>query len=262
MKEEAAIIQSVQRAIDIINCVGNAGRKISLREISSKVDLNINTTRVLVQTLLINVFLSKDTELGAYTLGYEFITKSKLVYQLQIQRIQEIARSDMERISTKYGVSSWLQISFYRDIYTVEVVEAPGSHYAYAPKSGANLPLHASASGKLRIAYMPAQERQKLLASIRLEPLTENTITDRAKFAGIIDRVFHQGYATELEETDIGIGSVAAPFFDTRGTLSGTLSVAAPSVKINRILSEVIVDLKKAGARVTDMIASQRLTMI
>jgi DNA-binding IclR family transcriptional regulator len=260
MKEELATIQSVQRAIDIINCVGNAGKKISLKEISAKLNLNINTTRGLVQTLLVNGFLSKDLELGAYTLGYEFITKSKLVYKLQIQRIQEIAHRDMERISAKYSVSSWLQISFYRDIYTVEVVEAPGSHYAYAPKSGANLPLHASASGKLRIAYMPEQERHRILANIRLEPFTEHTVTDRERFAEIIERVFLQGYATELEETDIGISSVGVPFFDPRGTLSGTLSVAAPSVKINRILSELIVDLKRAGARITDLIASQRLT--
>lgn len=258
MKEEVKVIQSVQRAIDIINCVGDAGRKISLKEISSRLDLNINTTRGLVQTLLANGFLSRDTQLGTYTLGYEFLTKSKLVYHLQVQRIQEIAHPDMERISSRYGISSWLQISFYRDIYTVKTVEAPGSHYSYAPKSGANLPLHASASGKLRIAYMPEQERQKVLSSIHLEPLTEHTITDREKFADVIERVYSQGYATELDETDVGISSTSVPFFDARGILSGTLSVVAPSVKLNRILSEVIVDLKRTASRITNLISSRR----
>lgn len=262
MKDDIKTIQSVQRAIDIINCVGDNGRRITLKEISSKLELNINTTRGLVQTLLANGFLSRDEEQGNYTLGYEFLTKSKLVYQLHIQRVQDIAHSDMKRISERYGISSWLQISFYRDIYTVETVEAPGSHYSYAPKSGANLPLHASASGKLRIAYMPEHERQKVLNSIHLEPLTEHTITDREMFAGVIEQVYSQGYATELEETDIGISSVGTPFFDARGTLSGTLSVVAPSVKLNRILREVIIDLKRAGARITASISSHRLTLV
>ncbi|MGL5436449.1 MAG: IclR family transcriptional regulator [Lachnospiraceae bacterium] len=260
MKDDIKTIQSVQRAIDIMNCVGDAGRKITLNEISSKLELNINTTRGLVQTLLANGFLSKDVEQGTYTLGFEFLTKSKLVYQLQIQRIRDIAFPDMERISEKYGVSSWLQTSFYRGIYTVEILEAPGSHYSYAPKSGANLPLHASASGKLRIAYMPELERKKILDSIVLEPLTEHTITDREKFAELIERAYSQGYATELEETDIGISSVAAPFFDAHGTLGGTLSVAAPSVKLNRILSNVVIDLKRAGMRITDSISTRRRT--
>lgn len=260
MKDDIKTIQSVQRAIDIMNCVGDAGRKITLNEISSKLELNINTTRGLVQTLLVNGFLSKDVEQGSYTLGYEFLTKSKLVYQLQVQRIRDIAISDMERISEKYGVSCWLQTSFYRGIYTVEILEAPGSHYSYAPKSGANLPLHASASGKLRIAYMPEPERKKILDSIQLEPLTEYTITDREKFADVIERVYSQGYATELEETDIGISSAGAPFFDVRGTLSGTLSVAASSVKLNRIMNDVIIDLKRAGMRITDSNPTRRRT--
>ena len=120
-------IQSVQRAIDIINCVAEAERKISLKEISSKLGLNINTARGLAQTLLANGFLSKDVEQGTYTLGYEFLTKSKLVYQLQIQRIRDIAHPYMKQLTEKYGVSSWLQISFYKDIYTVETLDAPST---------------------------------------------------------------------------------------------------------------------------------------
>jgi len=255
-------IQSVQRAIDIINCVGDAGRNITLNEISSRLHLNINTTRGLVQTLLANGFLSRDMELGTYALGYEFLTKSKLVYQYQVQRIRDVACPDMERISQRFGVSTWLQIGFYRDIYTVETVEAPGSHYSYAPRSGANLPLHASASGKLRIAYMPEPERQKVLNSIHLEALTEHTITDRKKLGDVIERVYSQGYATELEETDIGISSVGVPFFDAHGTLGGTLSVVAPSAKMNRILSDVIIDIKRAGARITDSISVRRQTQV
>ena len=36
MKEDVRVIQSVQRAIDILNCVADAEKKISLREISEK----------------------------------------------------------------------------------------------------------------------------------------------------------------------------------------------------------------------------------
>lgn len=258
MKDAIKTIQSVQRAIDIINCVGEAGQSIRLKEISSKLHLNINTTRGLVQTLLINGFLSKDSEQGAYSLGCEFLNKSKLVYQTRIQYIRDAAYPDMERISGRFGISTWLQIGFYRDIYTVETVEAPGSYYAYTPKSGANLPLHASASGKLRLAYMSEHERQRVMNNLHMEPLTKFTITDRSDFTAAIESVYSQGYATELEETDIGISSAGAPFFEDDGILGGTLSVVASSVKLESILSDVIVELKRACSRITDSISSKR----
>lgn len=257
MELEVRTVQSVQRAIDIINCIANSGKKITLNEISSQLGLHINTTRGLVQTLLANGFLSRDVEMGTYALGYEFITKSKQVFQSQIKRIQDIARPYMERISAKYGVSTWLQISFYRDIYTVETVEAPGSHYSYVPKSGANLPLHASASGKLRIAFMPENEQKKVLKNIDLEPLTERTITDRKVFADVVERTYSQGYATEFDETDMGISSVGVPLFDACRTLRGTLSAVATSSKLERILNNVAIELVRAGYQITDSISTR-----
>lgn len=255
MKNEIKTIQSVQRAIDILNCVGDAGHSISLKEISSKLELNINTARGLAQTLLVNGFLSRDAEHGTYALGYEFLTKSKLVYENQIQRIRDIAHPRMEKITENYGISSWLQISFYRNIYTVETVEPTNSTYSYAPKSGANLPLHASASGKLRIAYMPETERQKIVLNVPLDKLTMYTITEREAFIQMINDVYHNGYATEFEEIDEGISSVAVPIFDKQGALDGTLSIAAPSVKVKGIFNKLLKDLKQASIYISDNIS-------
>ena len=255
MNEDIKTIQSVQRAIDIMNCVGDSGRKISLKEISTKLNLNINTTRGLVQTLLANGFLSKDVAHGTYSLGYEFLEKSKLLYQFHIQKIRDIAHPRMEQIAEKYGVASWLQVCFYKSIYTAEVLEASTIHYSYAPKSGANLPLYASASGKLRIAYMPENEREKVLKNIQFEQLTEYTITDRNEFERLIEQVYSQSYATEFEEVDIGISSVAVPIFDLYGELRGTLSIVAPSVKVKNVFRNVLADLQRAGTYISDTIS-------
>ena len=69
-------IQSVQRALDIINCVANSNSRITLKEITELLGLNINTARGLAQTLVLNGYLAKDVERGTYSLGYQFYTKS------------------------------------------------------------------------------------------------------------------------------------------------------------------------------------------
>lgn len=252
MKSEIKTIQSVQRAIDIINCIGNAEKKISLKEVSAELHLNINTARGLVQTLLVNGFLSKDEEQGTYSLGYEFLTKSKQVYQMQIQKIRNTAYPYMVKISEKYGVSCWLQISFYREIYTVETVEPSNSYYSYTPRSSANLPLHASASGKLRVAYMPENEREKVIKNISLDKLTPNTVTDPVEFKRIIHKVYAQEYALEIEEVDVGISSIAVPIFNIYGEMKGTLSIAAASQVVKTNLNLILRDLKKARNYIED----------
>ena len=51
------LIQSVQRSIDILNCFTDASPRLSISEISQRVDLNINTTRGLINTLTANGLL-------------------------------------------------------------------------------------------------------------------------------------------------------------------------------------------------------------
>lgn len=47
-EKEVRVIQSVQRAIDIINCFDEHELKLTLPQISAKLELNINTVRGLV----------------------------------------------------------------------------------------------------------------------------------------------------------------------------------------------------------------------
>lgn len=157
---------------------------------------------------------------------------------------RDIAYPYMKKLSERYNVSSWLQISFYREIYTVEVVEPLNSYYSYVPKHSSNLPLHASASGKLRIAYMPENERDKVLDQITLEVFTEKTISDKNHFKKMIKNVYDQEYATEIEELHVGVSSIAVPVFNSYGELKGTLSVAASAQSIKKNFYDILSELK------------------
>ena len=258
MNNEVKTIQSVQRAIDIINCIADAGKKISLKEISDELDLNVNTTRGLVQTLLSNGFLAKDMEQGTYSLGYEFYTKSTQLYEFQLKSIRDAAYPDMQRLAGMYCATTCLQISFYSDIYTLETVAPPASPYAYIPNSATNLPLHASASGKLLLAYSSENEQRKLFDKCNLESLTEKTIKDRADLKKIIHQVSAQGYAIEMDEMGLGIGCIAAPIFDIRGTLRATISIVAASAALKPVMKKAIAELKRTGERISNEISYKR----
>ena len=63
MEKEVRLIQSIQRAFDIINCFSEQSPKLTLPKISEMLSLNINTTRGIVNTLVANGYLLSQKQI-------------------------------------------------------------------------------------------------------------------------------------------------------------------------------------------------------
>ena len=161
----------------------------------------------------------------------------------------------MLNISKKFRATTCLQISFYSDIYTLETVVPPQSPYAYVPNSATNLPLHASASGKLLIAHMSSKEQKKLIENSGLQSLTPYTITNKEELWNCIKEIIRQGYAVELSELSVGVGSIAVPIFDLRGTLRATISLVGSTEMLRSNMNRMVAELQRAGERITNKIS-------
>jgi DNA-binding IclR family transcriptional regulator len=88
-------------------------------------------------------------------------------------------------------------------------------------------PLHASAPGKVCLAYMPDADARAYVAR-GLAPVTERTITSPAKLTGELARVKSQGYAISWEEAVAGAATIAVPVREESGAVVGALALAAP----------------------------------
>ena len=68
------LIQSLQRAFEIINCFDFDTKYLSINEIALKVDLNPNTVRSIVQTLVFFGYLNHNKKDNNYSLGYIYVS--------------------------------------------------------------------------------------------------------------------------------------------------------------------------------------------
>lgn len=80
MEKEVRLIQSIQRAFNIIDCFNNDNTELSLPQISEKVKLHINTTRGIVNTLVANGYLACNAEKIHIALGW-FILQKRILRQ-------------------------------------------------------------------------------------------------------------------------------------------------------------------------------------
>jgi DNA-binding IclR family transcriptional regulator len=117
---------------------------------------------------------------------------------------------------------------------------------------GRRTPLHASSTGKMLLAFLPEADLDALLQE-PLPPFTEHTITEPQALRADLALVRKRGYATGLEELEIGLNAVAAPVRDHTGRVIATFSVAGPSYRLSkqRIEEEVAARVMECGKRIS-----------
>jgi DNA-binding IclR family transcriptional regulator len=111
-----------------------------------------------------------------------------------------------------------------RDGMRVVATRAGTSMLEVQVKHGSLLPYHASAQGKLCLAFAEPALLDQVCRG-KLEALTPYSITTPRALRAEVDRIRRAGHATAFNESLIGTNSLAAPIFGPGRVLRGTLAV-------------------------------------
>ncbi|MGG1313214.1 IclR family transcriptional regulator [Cohnella laeviribosi] len=240
------LIQSVKRALDIINCFDSLNVQLSLSEISEKLNLNISTVYGILNTLCAYSYIDKNPHNGKYKLGLEFLLKANLVSQSL--DLKEIGHPFLTELTKKYHETSHLYVYQNEQIFCVDKVESPSTYFIISSRAGSKLPMHASASGKVFLASMPEEELQTFLKKYKLTKLTDKTITDKRQLMKNLQQIRELGYGIENEEIEEGAYSIAAPVKDAAGRTIGTISMVGSISRIKENEEPIRTDLLKAAS--------------
>lgn len=102
------IIQSVERALNIIDLFNEQNTELKITEISTKLDLNKSTTHSLLKTLKQHNYIKQNTDSGKYSLGLKLLERGQ--YVLNSMDIREIARKHLIDLSVMTGQTTHLVI--------------------------------------------------------------------------------------------------------------------------------------------------------
>ncbi|MES1162781.1 MAG: IclR family transcriptional regulator, partial [Rhizobacter sp.] len=117
---------------------------------------------------------------------------------------------------------------------------------------GSRVPAHCSASGKVFLAQLSAEQRKRLLAHAPLEKYTAKTITQLTKFEREIERVQRDGYALDEEEFLPGLLCIAVQVPSEAGLSNLCIAVQAPSVRLSAAKAKQLLPaLRRAAAELS-----------
>ncbi len=109
----------------------------------------------------------------------------------------------------------------------IEVIESP-HEFRLSSRVGTRRSLHATALGKALAAFLPEEQKDRILANIQFQPLTPKTIMNLVQFRQELGIIRNQGYAVDDEETTLGARCVSAPVLGANREVVAAVSVSGP----------------------------------
>jgi IclR family acetate operon transcriptional repressor len=237
-------VESVQRAIVVLNVLAEARGELGTNEIARRTGLNVSSVSRLLATLVDGGLVQHIPSTGRYVLGIRILQLASVARENLDIRI--LARPYLEELTEITGETATLSLPGAQDVLTVDFAQSESSVRSVAA-IGRNSVAHATAVGKVFLAWGGRLPDGELAA------YTDRTITDRAALAEEIEQVRAQGWAQAASEREAELNAVAAPVRDATGRLVAILGVQGPATRFTQRAMRTAVGALRERA---DLIAS------
>jgi IclR family pca regulon transcriptional regulator len=222
-------VQSLERGLSVITAFGPDAPQMTLSDVARATSLTRAAARRFLLTLVDLGYVRTDGKLFELTprvldLGYAYLSSISL---------PGIAEPHLEQLVAETHESSSMSVLDGRDI--VYVARVPTSRImTVAINVGTRFPAYATSMGRVLLAGLPEDKLDEYLTQVRLDQLTERTVSSAEGLRTVLDEVRRQGYALVDQELEAGLRSLAAPVHDKRGRVIAAVNVSSHVSRLTR----------------------------
>ncbi|MCZ7466774.1 MULTISPECIES: IclR family transcriptional regulator [Rhizobium/Agrobacterium group] len=218
-------VPGLHRGLRVLEILGEAGKPMSLSEISQVMKLSRSSVFRLIYTLRQMGFLKEAEQANSYTLGARVLNLG-FAYLNQLP-ITTIARPHLSALRDKTGVSAHLSVLEGHDVLYL------GSHQARTGfvsnmVTGTRTAAYASAIGWCLLVSLSDDELEAFCEGQEMTAYTEHTPTNAAALKSRVDQVRAQGFIVSRGFREPGGSSVAVPVRDNSGKVAACINISGP----------------------------------
>ena len=217
----------LEKASDLIDCLGRAGEPVSLGYVRSALDMPKSSTHRLLAELA-TLGIVRRTEDGRYSLG------PRLLYWGEAAAdtfdLRAVAEQPMRRLRDEVGESVHLYV---REQDTRICIAAVEGRHELRPfiQLGRPLPLRAGAAGKLLLAFADRDNQELELGRAVADSATlPNAPGPRLREQ--LAQIRAERWATSIGEREQGISAAATAVVDSRDRVVAALCISAPTTRL------------------------------
>lgn len=214
-------IQSIERAAAILRLLAGRSGRLGVSEIADSLGLARGTAHGILRTLQGVGFVEQNDATGKYQLGARLLHLG--TSYLDVNELRSRAINWADALAARSGEAVRLGTLLEGKVLVVHHVFRPDDTLQTLDV-GALLPLHASALGKVLLAY--DANAAAALGQDLLEAYTRRTITSARAVSRALGEVRYHGWAAEVEEMTAGEASVAVPIHGQGGLVVGAMGIS------------------------------------
>ena len=237
-------VQSVDRAIAILYLLakrGNAG----VTEVAADLGVHKSTAFRLINALDAGNLIEQDRERGKYHLG-RGVLRLAAATAGRLELPTE-SRSICRQLAAELGEA--VNVAILDSGEATNIVQEYGASTITGRNwIGQRTPLHATASGKVLLAWMDAVALKEILTS-KLHHYTPHTISDPTSLEAELTAVRELSWASTTEEFEIGLNAVAVPVRDATGEVVAAVGASGPSYRLTVESFPAVATRLLAGAK-------------
>jgi IclR family acetate operon transcriptional repressor len=223
------LIQSVTRALDIIEVIAGERDGLVLSELSDRVGLNSSTCHHLISTLVSRGYVQRLGRSRGYVLGQ----KVHELVDLAESELDpsEVLKGELRELGARIGRGVQFAVLMETSLLTKLRFLTPDLNNGLVePDELTKMKaLHATATGKAILAWLPEIELVRVISANGLTKYTEKTITTLSGLIEDLRLVRRRGYSIDDEELQDGVVCIGAALRDPGGAIVGSISTTIPS---------------------------------
>jgi len=223
-------IEVLNKTFSILEILFQHGSAMNMTEISEKLGFYPSTTHRILDTLKHWGYVEQDSHTQKYQLGLKVLELGMAKFH-QIDLVRE-AIPYLKELVNQCNETVHLGVLEEGEVLYIAKEESSQT-IRMCSYVGKRAPLYCTALGKVLLAYLPAEERKKILCKKVLPRLTEKTITDKSELEKELDKVKKQGFALDREENEKDVRCISAPIKNYQGKIIAAISVSGPVYRID-----------------------------
>jgi IclR family acetate operon transcriptional repressor len=229
---------SIEKAVDLLFYLHAAPAPIGITQLGRAIGLPKSSVHRLLASLARRGLVQQD-ERGGYEPGVGLVALG--LGAQERDPLVVAARAVLEAEAAATGETVFLVAARAERLVVLDKAEGTGFLRA-SPQVGSAVPVHATAVGKLFLAFGAAP-----LVHSPLERFTDHTPANLAELERAVSRARREGVATSHEEWISGLSVLAAPI-SVRGRLRGALALGAPTPRLDPAREPALLARVRAAA--------------
>jgi DNA-binding IclR family transcriptional regulator len=217
----APATETVDFSLRLLERLAGSSEPVGVSDLARAFDASKATVYRHLQALARHGFVRQDPATQRYAAGVKlFILGERLRDRFDVLAA---ARAEMAPLRDETGQAVTVSALVDDQVLVLELLQGR-TIVEFGTRPGTVLDLHASAHGKVALAFGPADLQERSLAR-PLKPWTPQTIRTRPALERAIAQVRARGWAIAPNEVLPGVNALAAPIFDHRGAYAGAIAI-------------------------------------